>query len=64
MFRSKKLRGYQLYVNTEWNGGIYATTCIAGSRPGAVITGTWAAMLKFGRNGYKEKAQKILEAQK
>lgn len=57
MFRTKKQRNYQLYCNTEWNGGLYATTCIAGSRPGSVIAGTWASMLKFGRNGYKEKAR-------
>jgi sphinganine-1-phosphate aldolase len=62
MFRSKEQRKYQFYCNTEWNGGIYATTCIAGSRPGSIIAGTWAAMLKFGRNGYKERARKILEA--
>jgi sphinganine-1-phosphate aldolase len=46
-----------------WNGGIYATTCIAGSRPGAVIAGTWASILKHGRKGLKEKARKILHAQ-
>ena len=62
MFRNNKLRQYQLFVNTEWNGGIYATTCMAGSRPGAVIAGTWGAMLKIGRNGYREKAKQIIEA--
>jgi sphinganine-1-phosphate aldolase len=64
MFRNKRLREYQFYVSTDWNGGIYATTTIAGSRPGNVIAGTWASMLKFGRKGLKEKAHKILEAQK
>jgi sphinganine-1-phosphate aldolase len=64
MFRHKKLRQYQLYVNTEWNGGIYGTTSMAGSRPGSVIAGSWASLLKFGRNGLKEKARGILEAQK
>jgi sphinganine-1-phosphate aldolase len=62
MFRHKKLRQYQLYINTDWNGGLYATTCIAGSRPGSAIAGTWASMLKLGRNGLKEKAKGILEA--
>jgi len=38
-------------VDTEWNGGYYTTTCIAGSRSGAIIAGTWASMLKHGRNG-------------
>lgn len=51
LFREKKTREYQFYCNTTWNGGIYATTCIAGSRPGAVIVGTWASMREMGRNG-------------
>ena len=51
MFRDKKTREYQFYCNTTWNGGIYATTCIAGSRSGAVIVGTWASMREMGRNG-------------
>ena len=51
MFRDKRLREYQFYCNTSWNGGIYATTCIAGSRPGAVIVGTWASMRELGRDG-------------
>jgi sphinganine-1-phosphate aldolase len=62
-FRDKQLRNYQFFSNTEWNGGIYATTCIAGSRSGAVIAGTWASILKHGRNGLKEKAAGILRAQ-
>jgi len=63
LFSEKKLREYQFFSNTEWNGGIYATTCIAGSRSGAVIAGTWASILKHGRNGLKAKARKILDAQ-
>ena len=51
MFREKRLREYQFFANTEWNGGIYATTCMAGSRPGNVIAGTWASMLSLGREG-------------
>lgn len=63
LFREKALRNYQFFSDTQWNGGLYATTCIAGSRPGAVIAGTWASILKHGRNGLKEKAAKILLAQ-
>jgi len=37
---------------------------MAGSRPGSSIVGTWASLLKLGRNGLKEKAHGILEAQK
>lgn len=63
LFRDKRTREYQFYVNTTWNGGLYATTCVAGSRPGAVIVGTWASMLKYGKEGLKQKARGILEAQ-
>jgi len=62
LFREKELRNYQFFSTTEWNGGIYATTCIAGSRPGAVIAGTWASVLKHGRDGLKQKAAGILNA--
>jgi sphinganine-1-phosphate aldolase len=51
MFRDKKLREYQLFVTTSWNGGIYATTCMAGSRPGNIIVGNWASLMKIGRKG-------------
>jgi sphinganine-1-phosphate aldolase len=63
LFRDKQTRDYQFFCNTEWNGGLYATTCIAGSRPGAVIAGTWASMLKNGKEGLKAKASRILHAQ-
>jgi len=51
LFREKSLREYQLFVNTTWNGGIYATTCIAGSRPGNIVVGNWASLMKIGRKG-------------
>lgn len=51
LFREKSLRNSALYVCSNWRGGLYATTCLAGSRPGSVIVGTWASMLKHGRKG-------------
>lgn len=63
LFCNKDLREYQFYVNCQWNGGLYMTTTISGSRSGSVIAGTWASMKKFGRDGLKEKARGILQAQ-
>jgi len=60
MFREKRLREYQFFVSTDWSGGIYATTSMAGSRPGALIAGNWAALAKNGRNGLKKQAKSIL----
>lgn len=41
-----------LFAITDWNGGLYGTSIIAGSRPGNIIAGTWAAMMKHGKEGY------------
>lgn len=62
MFRDKSLRACQFFATPRWNGGLYATTTIAGSRPGNVIAATWAVMMKFGRSGYASNAKIILDA--
>jgi sphinganine-1-phosphate aldolase len=49
MFRTKELRRMSFFCVTEWPGGIYVTSTIAGSRSGAVIAGTWAALMKEGK---------------
>jgi hypothetical protein len=36
---------------TEWSGGLYVSPTIAGSRPGSLIAGAWAAMLSLGEEG-------------
>jgi len=41
----------QFFVAPDWQGGIYACPTIPGSRPGAVIASTWAAMMYFGESG-------------
>jgi sphinganine-1-phosphate aldolase len=43
---------------------MYVTPTIAGSRSGAVITGTWAALMKMGKSGFQEKAKKLLTSAK
>jgi hypothetical protein len=36
---------------TEWSGGLYVSPTIAGSRPGSLIAGAWAAMMSLGKAG-------------
>jgi len=38
---------------TEWTGGLYVSPTMAGSRPGGLIAGAWAAMMSLGLNGDK-----------
>ena len=35
---------------------MYGTSTVAGSRPGNIICGTWAAMMKIGKEGYLKNA--------
>ena len=52
----------QIYATASWQGGIYFTPTLLGSRPGYPIVAAWAAMLLMGRNGYTQEAKKILDA--
>ncbi|KAJ7693342.1 pyridoxal phosphate-dependent transferase [Mycena rosella] len=60
MYRDAKLRRYQYYVNPDWAGGVYASPSLSGSRPGALIAGTWAAMQYMGSEGYLESCRSIV----
>ena len=62
MYHTSELRRYQYYVNADWVGGVYASPTLAGSRPGALIAGTWAAMLAMGEDGYTVSCRAIVGA--
>lgn len=64
MYRNAELRKYQYYLNPTWTGGLYASPSIAGSRPGALIAGTWAAMQYMGYEGYLTSCREIVGAAK
>jgi len=60
MYKDAALRKYQYYVNPDWPGGVYASPSLSGSRPGALIAGTWAAMQYLGSDGYLESCRSIV----
>jgi sphinganine-1-phosphate aldolase len=64
LYRSDDLRKYQYFVSADWSGGVYASPSIAGSRPGALIAGCWASLVKQGESGYVEACHKIVGATK
>ncbi|KAL0698771.1 hypothetical protein Bca4012_054893 [Brassica carinata] len=55
---------HQFVAVTEWSGGLYVSPTIAGSRPGSLVAGAWAAMMSLGEEGYLENTSKIMEASK
>lgn len=62
MFRTPELRHYMYFVTSTWPGGIYASPAMSGSRPGALVASTWAALMTIGKGGYRQYAKVILAA--
>lgn len=62
LYRGRHLRRYQYFTITDWPGGLYFSPTFAGSRPGALSAQCWAAMVKIGKQGYREAARQILSA--
>ncbi len=60
LYANKELRHRQFFVDPNWQGGIYATPTIAGSRPGGLIATTWATMMYMGEDGYVDATKKIV----
>ena len=59
MYSNRELMKHQYFVQDEWMGGIYATSTTLGSRSGNNIALSWATMMHYGFNGYKENATNI-----
>ncbi|XP_077352552.1 sphingosine-1-phosphate lyase 1 [Festucalex cinctus] len=62
LYSDKKYRHYQYFVAADWQGGIYASPSIAGSRPGGIVAACWATMMHVGENGYVDATRKIISA--
>ncbi|CAA2995125.1 sphingosine-1-phosphate lyase [Olea europaea subsp. europaea] len=64
LYRDHDIRKHQFVAVTEWTGGLYVSPTIAGSRPGGLIAGAWAAMMSLGVEGYLDNTRVIMEASK
>ena len=62
LYRSLELRRFQYHTAPDWPGGLYASPTVAGSRPGALSAGAWAAMMSLGEEGYLDATRRILDA--
>ena len=61
IYRNMDYMEHQLFVFTEWPGGVFASPGLLGTRPGSSIAAAWAAMQAIGYDGYLENAKKIME---
>jgi glutamate/tyrosine decarboxylase-like PLP-dependent enzyme len=61
LYRNMDILAHQMFVFTEWPGGIFASPGLLGTRPGGNIAAAWAAMQAMGQDGYLENAKKIMD---
>jgi glutamate/tyrosine decarboxylase-like PLP-dependent enzyme len=52
LYRTSELRRHQMFVSTDWPGGIYPSPAMAGSRPGGPVAAAWALLNYLGEEGY------------
>jgi len=58
MYRSRDFRKFQIFAYADWSGGVYATPCLAGGRPGGNLASAWAVFHYLGEEGFLALAQK------
>lgn len=61
LYKNEEIRKHQYFICSDWNGGIYGTPTITGSKSGALISTTWCSMIYFGSNEYGRIAREINE---
>jgi sphinganine-1-phosphate aldolase len=50
--RSKELRKHQLFITSDWLGGLYGSAAMLGTRSGGSIAAAWAVFQHLGQDGY------------
>lgn len=53
---------HQIFVATDFPGGIYASPTLLGTRPGGPIAAAWASLQSLGADGYLALAQQAADA--
>ncbi|TLU67413.1 aspartate aminotransferase family protein [Thalassotalea litorea] len=61
-YRNLEYLKYQMFVQPNWSGGVFASSALLGTRPGGAYAGAWAALQYFGKEGYKKLADETLQA--
>ena len=62
LWRSIEDMKFQIFVATDFPGGIYASPTLIGTRPGGPIAAAWAALQGMGANGYMALAKQAVDA--
>lgn len=61
LYKTAELRRHQMFVHTDWPGGIYPSPAMGGTRPGAPIAAAWAVLNYLGESGYLEMTDLVMK---
>ena len=61
-YRNLDYLKHQMFVYQDWPGGMFASPALLGTRPGGAYAAAWAAMQHFGQSGYRDLAQRTMQA--
>ncbi len=62
LYRTAELRRHQMFVYTDWPGGIYPSPTMSGSRAGGPVAAAWALMNFLGETGYLHITEVTMQA--
>ena len=62
LYRSVDYLQDQIFVATDWPGGVYASPTLPGTRPGGTIAAAWAGLQALGMSGYMDLAAQTMAA--
>ena len=64
LYRNESFLKYQYFVTADWDGGLYVSPTILGSRSGGLVAQAWAGFLSRGYNEYQASSNKIIQIAK
>ncbi len=60
--RSKELRKHQIFITTDWLGGLYGSAAMLGTRSGGSLAAAWAVFQHLGEEGYLRLTEQAFRA--
>jgi len=62
LYRNLDILKYQMFVFTDWPGGLFASPAFLGTRPGGSYSAAWASMMALGEDGYMKLTKATIDA--
>ncbi len=61
LYKNMDYLKHQFFADEDWQGGVFVSPALLGTRPGGAIAAAWAALKLQGEEGLKEKAAIVMK---